>query len=353
MLDVLVGTLKGELGMKKQTNQLKKPTCSHDNFFKLIFSDPKLVKELLKLLFTKTESKVFNLDEIKLEKDTHKQKFADIVLSFPLKNYPKQRTEFFMVLEHKSYNDKDFYEQMLKYLYLIRELIIRQTGRAKPVIPAMFFHGKQPLKLKKSLQEEDFKEFLSKIPVETRKSMLNFELKILDTKDPKVLNIVENKKSKIWGVIKLLDEIWEIKEPSAKKIKSIVRDYFGEILKGKTKREKEEIIVGLIEYLRDTTGLKSEEWKKAEQELKQEGVLKIGGNMDALEVIKEKGRWEGLQKGRQEGLQKGRQEGRQEGEKRGIQKVIANLLKKKADISFISEVTGLPEKEIKKLKNGS
>ena len=54
---------------------------------------------------------------------------------------------------------------------------------------------------------------------------------------------------------------------------------------------------------------------------------------DVREIIKEKGRWEGERKGRQE--------------------VVLNMLKEKADISFISKVTGLSEKEIKKLKNGA
>ena len=172
--------------------------------------------------------------------------------------------------------------------------------------------------------------------------MLNFKPRVINTKDPEIKKIVKNKGSKIWGVIKLLDEIWDIKEPSAKKIKSIIKDYFGDILKEKTKREEKEITVGLAEYLRDTTGLKTKEWEKAEEELKIEGFLKIGGKtMDALEVIKEKGRWEGERKG----LKKGRQEGKQQ--------IILNLLKKKQDISFISEVTGVSEKEIKKLKNGT
>ena len=51
---------------------------------------------------------------------------------------------------------------------------------------------------------------------------------------------------------------------------------------------------------------------------------------------------------REEGMQKGMQKGRQERDK----EVILNMLKEKADISFISKVTGLPAKEIKKLKNG-
>ncbi len=54
---------------------------------------------------------------------------------------------------------------------------------------------------------------------------------------------------------------------------------------------------------------------------------------DVREIIKERGRWEGRQEGRQE--------------------VVLNMLKKKLDISIISEVTSLSEKEIKKLKNRS
>ena len=335
--------------MKRKPEQtrkaVKKPTCSHDSFFKLIFSNPERIKELLLLALTKKEAQAFNLDDIRLEKDSHKKKLADLVLSFPFKNYPRKRIEFLVILEHKSYHDKYLFEQGLKYQILIRDHSIKQKGRPLPIILALFYHGKYPLKWKKSLQEDNFKDFFDKIPMETRRSMLNYELKIINTKDPKIRKIVRGKKSKIWGVIKLLDEIWGLKQPSSRKIKTIVRDYFGDILKGKTKKEADEILIGLAAYLRDSAGLKLKEWEKAEQELIEEGLLKKGGAMDALEVIKEKGRWEGLRKGRQEGRQEGLQAGRQE--------VILNMLKKRLDISLISEVTGLPVKKIKALKNGS
>ena len=55
-----------------------------------------------------------------------------------------------------------------------------------------------------------------------------------------------------------------------------------------------------------------------------------------------------IEKAEQKGLQQGMQTGRIE-EK---QEVILNMLKKQLDISVISEVTGMPVKEIKKLKNG-
>ena len=67
-----------------------------------------------------------------------------------------------------------------------------------------------------------------------------------------------------------------------------------------------------------------------------------------------KGLQEGLEKGMQEGMQKGMQEGMQKGMQKGIQEgreqVASNLLKGKADISFIAEMTGLSVEEIKKLK---
>ena len=92
-----------------------------------------------------------------------------------------------------------------------------------------------------------------------------------------------------------------------------------------------------MEYLRDNTGLVSRTWEKAEELLIEAGVLKQGGLMqDVREIIKEKGRWEGerigLRKGRQEGLLEGRQEERRQ--------VVLNMLKKKVDMAFISEVTG-------------
>ena len=59
---------------------------------------------------------------------------------------------------------------------------------------------------------------------------------------------------------------------------------------------------------------------------------------DVREIIKEKGRWEGERKGRQEGRKERNKE------------IVLNMLTEKADISFISKVTGLSEKEIQKLK---
>ena len=75
--------------------------------------------------------------------------------------------------------------------------------------------------------------------------------------------------------------------------------------------------------------------------------------MSTLDYIKEREQNKGLQKGLRKGLQQGRQQGRQEGRQDRNKKIALNMLKERADTSFISKVTGLSLKEIKQLKNSS
>jgi len=114
-------------------------------------------------------------------------------------------------------------------------------------------------------------------------------------------------------------------------------------------RKQIDVTLVIVEYLIDNAGLDWKTWGEVEELLIQEGTIlekkDRGRILDIREHIKEKGRWEG----EREGLKKGRREGR----KKERQKIVLNMLKKKMDISVIAEVTGLSEKAIKQLKNGS
>ena len=330
---------------KKNKSHLKgkKPKLTHDNFFKLFYSDIELAKGLLKLIFSKKELEAYNLNKLRIEKDTFEAKRADLIFSLPFKDYPKNRVKIFILLEHKSHYDKNSFSQLLDYQVLGRKHSIQQVGYPQPIITVLFYHGEQPPKWKKSLQEEDFGPFFSKIPVESRKNMLNYEPKIINTKDPKIQQALKGGRFKGYSIVKLLSEIWSLKKK--KPTVSQINDTFAECeevwkgLKGEARRTVE---LRILEYLRDNTELDSKTWEKAEKLLIEAGILKKGGLMqDVREIIKEKGRWEG----QREGLRKGREEERQQ--------VVLNMLKEKANISFIAKVTGLSEKEIKKLKNNS
>ena len=327
---------------KKNKPQVKKkkPKLTHDSFFKLFYSDTKLAKELLKLIFSKKELGAYNSNKLKIEKDTFEgNKTADLVFSLPLKAYPKSRLKIFILLEHKSHYDKDMFSQLLDYQVLGRKHSIQQMGYPQPIIAMLFYHGEQPLKWKKSLQEEDFGPFFSKIPADSRKNMLNYKPKIINTKDPKIRQALKCGKFKGYSVIKLLSEIWSLKKKKPTVLQ--INDTFAECeevwkgLKGEARRTVE---LRILEYLKDNTKLDSKTWEEAEEQLIETGVLKQGGLMqDVREIIKEKGRWEGRKEGRQEGRQE----------------VVLNMLKEKINVSVISKVTGLSEKEIKKLKSNS
>ena len=322
----------------KSQSQKKKPKLTHDNFFKLFYSDTELAKELLKLIFSKKELKAYNLNQLKIEKDTFEGKSADLIFSLPFKHYPKNRVKILILLEHKSSYDKNLFSQFLDYQVLGRKHSIQQTGSPEPIISVLFYHGEQPFKWKKSLQEEDFESFISEIPAESRKNMLNYEPKIINTQDPRIRKAFKGRRFKGYSVLQLLSEIWSLKKkPTLSKITSAYTE-FEEILRGLKGKERRTVELRIWEYLRDNIKLDPRTWEKVEKLLIEVGVLKQGGLMqDVREIIREKGRWEG------------RKEGRKERDK----EIVWNMLKEKADISFISKVTGLSEKEIRKLQNDS
>ncbi len=322
--------------MKKNKPQVKrkKPKLTHDSFFKLFYSDIELAKELLKLIFSKKEIGAYDLNKVKIEKDTFEEKRADLIFSLPFKKYPKSRVKIFILLEHKSSYDKNLFSQLLDYQVLGRKHSIQQVGYPQPIITVLFYHGKEPLKWKKSLQEEDFGSFVSEIPIESRKNMINYEPKIINTQDPKIRKAVKGGKFKGYSVINLLSEIWSLKKKVTPLKVTDAYAEFEEILKDLKGKERRTVELRILEYLKDNTELDAKTWEKAEKLLVEAGVLTQGGIMqDVLEIVKEKGRWEGRQEERQQ--------------------VVLNMLKKKLDISIIAEVTGLSEKAIRKLKNGS
>ena len=329
----------------KPSQQLESSAFSHDRFFKDTFSNPKRARKLVEFVLSENELKLYDIKSLRVEKESFIEgRQADIILSLPHKKNPQKRTRLFPLVEHKSQYDKNLFEQILDYIILLRKWVIKQTGFRPLIIPVLFSHGKNPIKWSKSLQEDDFKDDFEEMPLETKKSMLNYGLRIINTKDEKVREWFKNNAKECWGFIRLLDEIWDIKDPDVEEVRSIVKEFFGSELKGATKEEETELVISIIRYLQSAGGLKKEVWKEAEKFLRKDNILTKGGNyMGAIESIREEGMQVGLEKGMQVGLEKGLEKGKK--------KVALNLLEKNAELSFISEVTGLSVKEIEKLKD--
>jgi len=193
--------------------------------------------------------------------------------------------------------------------------------------------------------------------------MLQFRPKIINTQDPEIRKAVKGESFKGHSIVNLLSKIWDLKESiSSKKVVEVFVKC-EEILRGLKEEERRIVVLRILKYLSDNTKLDTRTWDKSERELIEKGILNKGGDSmkDVLEITEEQGRWRGRQEGRQEGLMAGRQEGLMAGRQEGLmagrqernQQIILNMLKEQFDIAAISKVTGLSEKEIKKLKNGA
>ncbi len=64
----------------------------------------------------------------------------------------------------------------------------------------------------------------------------------------------------------------------------------------------------------------------------------------------EQGRKKGMEQGRKKGMEQGRRKGMEQGMEAGVKQVILQMLKEKADINFISRVTGITKEKVLKLK---
>ena len=310
-----------------EQTQNKSSSSPHDKFFKVIYSSPENALDIFKIIFPKTAFNKCNWKKLKAEKETFTDKQADLVFSVPLKRKPKSKIKIFILLEHKSYYNKDLFRQILDYQNSIYQG--DTSGDIISVVPILFYHGRKPWTWKISFKEGYSGKYFSDIPVFFRENMLNYNLVLFDTNNPKIGRFFKDKRIKSRGALSALGRIWSIRKTVPELLELVA------LFSGFPEKKKKDLVIGLLYYLNGARGIGFNILNKVEGKAVQEGLLKKGGYMNFTEEIKKEAR------------QKGRMEGRIEGRK----EVVLNMLQKKADISFISEVTGLSEKEINKLKN--
>ena len=307
----------------------KKIGNPHDQFFKVIYSSPENALDLFKIILPKDFYNQCDWNTLKAEKKDWIGKQADLIFSVALKAFPKRRIKIVLLIEHKSYYSKDHFKQVLNYQNSIYQE--DQSGDILAVIPILFYHGEKPYQWETSFKKGYFGRYFSKIPVFIQENMIDYNLIVFDTNNPKIQRFFKDKKIKTRGALSALQRIWSLK----KGIPEILELFAS--FSGLPEKQKKDQLVGLSNYLNKARGISSDLLKKVEKRAIKEGILKKGGYMNFTEEIKKEAKLEGWQKGQKE----------------GIKGVILKMLQKKTDISFISEVTGLSTKEIKKLKNGS
>ena len=139
--------------MPKPEINLKNP---HDSFFKKLFDNEENVRDFLQAYLPKQLSANIDFSSVKIvdtekENKKHKKYFLDLSVECKI---GKTKSKIYIVFEHKSYHDKLTLMQILNYCLTIWESEIENKQEfLTPIVPFVFYHGKQKSKLKHNFHE--------------------------------------------------------------------------------------------------------------------------------------------------------------------------------------------------------
>ena len=264
----------------------------HDTFFKQIFSDPKKLKTLLDIFTEDIAQDIHSITPINTEILSAKsQKFMpDLLFSCKVED---QDAYIRVVLEHKSYLDKELPIQLSYYNSAIWEEAIKEKDYYPPIINIVFYHGKGEWNMPTSLPS------VKNTKLEKYTSKLNYILIDLNQiSDEDIISKTHEDLCTQWAMLVMKHIFDSIK--GFIKVLELIADY----IKTHDYIEASHCIFLTLDYIvfvKDN----AEEVETILKEL-------TGGDKKVM-TLTEKWMMEGLQKGLQEGLQEGLQKGKQEG----------------------------------------
>ena len=296
----------------------------HDKTFKMILEDEEIAADFL--------NKVLKIDKNKLGKeDIIREKTEYITSRFEKKEadilYRLKNRKVYFLIEHQSTVDYLMPYRILEYqMEIMRSnmdfMNIRNKKEKIPkIIAIVIYTGKNKWNVEKDIRnmQEEFEETEGELGIYKFLDVNKYTKEELLEKNNLVYDMLLIEKSKNTEELeKNMDEV----------IKAI-------------KNSKE-----LMERIIKITMLPTFGERKTKELIKK--LYKNEGSDNMLQVTRMLNNE--LRLKHKEGRKEGRKEGIAEGEKKGILKVARNLLKKKADISEIKELTGLTEEEIMNIK---
>jgi len=259
----------------------------HDSFFKQIFSDPKRVKTLLDIFAKDVAKSINSISLVNTEKFSSKsQKFMlDLLFSCKVED---QDAYIRIVLEHKSYLDKELPIQLLYYNAAIWEEAIKEKDYYPPIINIVFYHGKGDWNIPTSLP------VVKNNKLEKYTSKLNYILINLNkVSDENIISETHQDLCMLWAIL-TMKHIFDSIE-SFIRLFELIADY----IKSHEYIEKSHCIFIVLDYIVSV--------KNNPEEV--ESILKeLTGGDEKVMTLTEKWKMEGLQKGLQEGLIKAKKD---------------------------------------------
>jgi predicted transposase/invertase (TIGR01784 family) len=293
----------------------------HDKTYKLLFSHPKIIKDLLTGFIEEDFVKDVDFDKIQklgtsYVSDTFKERETDLILKLDLKG---ETAYLYALIEFQSSPDKYIALRVLSYMLLFYEDLIA-TGQVKdklpPVFPLVIYTGEQkcnaPLNIEE-LIEQPYKRLRKYVPC--------FTYHMLD-----LHGLKEEQLSNLY------------------RLDNILAAFFNLVTKIRTEEiiEAEKILIEMVDFTSEL-GRFIKIWLGTY--LKKHNIpfnLDAQGGSPMLATAIKNSIHEAQEKGIEEGIEKGVEKGKLDTAKK--------MLSKNYPLEEIAEVTGLSLEEIKKIQ---
>ena len=251
----------------------------------------------------------------------------DLLFSVQVKG-SRKRVRTFFLLEHKSHQDSEVLQQILRYQTLI------YNRWNYPVIPILVYHGRQK-HWKGALNFQDSLDGLTPILRQRfGKNILNFHCKLLNIHD---INLYRGVGRSLLSrpILLIMGSIWRLRHETVVELFQM-----GTSLGG---RDQEFLVQKAVDYIRrNDPHFTLNVLRKIEKESIEEEQRIMSALQCSLDEAEEKGMRKGLQKGRE----KGREEGRLE----GAQQTALRMVQNGFEVETICLCTGLTSQEVEELR---
>jgi len=301
----------------------------HDKFFKELTSDNNIARELLELLPVEVK-RHFKLDTLKHKKGSYvtgalKELVSDVI--FDVELALGNNCYVCILLEHKSYKDKNIQIQLLAYLgnaYLDQ---IKNDKKLTLILPVVYYHGKEPWELK------GIEELFSDYPASLLKYVPRFDIELIDLAQLSEDELIELASDMLITPLLLQKYSSNPDELS----NNIVR-----ILGSVNSYLNKSHITAIFVYASQLIELEEKDLKEI---LKQLPKPAKNSFMTTYEKIIKAGKEIGIQEGKEIGIKAGKEIGIQEGKENTVKK----CLKEGLSVDLAARLSGLSIEEVSKI----
>ncbi len=294
----------------------------YDRSYKKIFSNKGFVRYLLQGFVRLKWVELIDFEAITLEPVSFidrlfKKKEADIIWKLPLKN--GSEAYLYLLLEFQSGVDYTMPLRFASYIlnFYAGELKKKKRDKLPVVFPLLLYNGKQRWTAARRLQD-----MIDLVDPSLREYSIRFKYFTIDIGSFSKRSLVKLKNNLITAIF-LLEKARNEKE---------LQNVFQEMIEIVKSEADEDLLSSFADWL--------------EMQLKREHI----GEINIGQLITKKEGINMLSETLEEMRKKWEEKGEREGIKKGLLKTATKLLKEGLGTDFIHRVTGLPLKEIEKLK---